>query len=51
VKKHCAIELVEQDQLTQTELTEHLGYADESAFSKLFRRWTGMGIREFRRQL
>lgn len=51
VKKHCAIELVQQGKLTQAGLAEHLGYADESAFAKAFRRWTGMGIREFRRQL
>ncbi len=49
-KKRCAIELVQQNKLTQAGLAEHLGYADESAFAKAFRRWTGMGIREFRRQ-
>lgn len=50
MKKSCAIELVQQNNLTQAGLAEHLGYADESAFAKAFRRWTGMGIREFRRQ-
>jgi AraC-like DNA-binding protein len=39
------------DRLTTGEISERLGYAELSAFTRAFRRWSGVSPREFRRQL
>lgn len=48
VKKQIALKQVQQAQTTQVSLADLLGYNDEQAFAKAFRRWTGMSFSEFR---
>ncbi|RUO55539.1 AraC family transcriptional regulator [Pseudidiomarina homiensis] len=50
VKKQLALQQVCQPQTTQSSLADFLGYSDEQAFAKAFRRWTGMSFSEFRLQ-
>ncbi len=46
-KQQAMLQVVESD-TTQATLAEYLGYSDESAFAKAFKRWTGMSFREYR---
>ena len=48
VRKHHALEQICLAHVTQASLADYLGYSDEHAFAKAFRRWTGMGFREYR---
>ncbi|GAC18487.1 AraC family transcriptional regulator [Paraglaciecola arctica] len=48
IKKQYALEQVVKASTTQAGLAEYLGYHDESAFAKAFKRWTGMGFRQYR---
>jgi AraC-like DNA-binding protein len=44
-----AVRLMRDDELTLTDVTYLLGFAEVSSFSRSFRRWTGMSPREWRR--
>ena len=48
VRKKHALEQVVKPGTTQAALADYLGYHDESAFAKAFKRWTGMGFRQYR---
>jgi AraC-like DNA-binding protein len=39
-----------EDKLSHADIAEQLGYADASAFSRAFRRWTGMTPAGFQKQ-
>ena len=49
VKKAHAMQLIKQGPISQAALAFCLGYADESAFAKAFKRWMGMGLRAYLR--
>ncbi len=38
------------DHLTVAEMAEHLGYSQASSFTQAFRRWKGIGPREYRQK-
>jgi AraC-like DNA-binding protein len=44
-----ALELLSRPALRLAEIAERLGFADASAFSKAFRRWTGRSPSDVRR--
>ena len=46
VKKEMALSLVLQQRLPSLELAYMLGYSEQSAFNRAFKRWYGIGIRE-----
>lgn len=48
IRKQHALAQITKPNITQASLAEYLGYSDESAFAKAFKRWTGMGFREYR---
>ncbi|WJG10279.1 AraC family transcriptional regulator [Aliiglaciecola sp. LCG003] len=48
IRKQHALEQVTKPGTTQAGLADYLGYHDESAFAKAFKRWTGMGFRQYR---
>ncbi|MCG2837099.1 AraC family transcriptional regulator [Photobacterium sp. WH77] len=48
IKKQQALQMLNQKGSTQANLALYFGYADDSAFAKAFKRWTGMGIRDYR---
>lgn len=50
IKKDYALKRVGDAHVTQAELAESLGYSDENAFAKAFRRWTGVGFRAYRQK-
>ena len=50
VRKQLALTQAVKPDVTQASLAHYLGYCDESAFSKAFKRWTGLGFREYRRK-
>ncbi|WP_462157454.1 AraC family transcriptional regulator [Pseudoalteromonas sp. GB56] len=50
VKKRRALELISAQNISQSSIADMLGYADENAFAKAFKRWTGMGFREYKQQ-
>ncbi|MEE4246194.1 MAG: AraC family transcriptional regulator ligand-binding domain-containing protein [Kangiellaceae bacterium] len=49
IKMTIAEQRVMNSDTTQAELADYLGYHDESAFSKAFKRWSGKSFREFKR--
>jgi AraC-like DNA-binding protein len=51
IKKQLALRHAEQPQTTQASLADLLGYSDEQAFAKAFKRWTGKSFSDFRRQV
>lgn len=51
VKKELALTQVGQPHSTQASLADFLGYSDEQAFAKAFRRWTGITFSEYRRKV
>lgn len=51
VRKNLAEKLIKQGSANQANLALYFGYADESAFAKAFKRWTGMGFREYKESL
>lgn len=51
VRKKRAIELLAEQRHTQADIAALLGYSDDSAFAKAFKRWMGVGVREYRQQL
>lgn len=51
IRKQHALEQVTKPGTTQAGLADYLGYHDESAFAKAFKRWTGMGFRQYRQHL
>lgn len=48
VRSHYARQWLHQGDLNNAEIAAALGYCDESAFGKAFRRWTGMSPRAYR---
>ena len=50
VRKQQALSQVVNPNVTQASLANYLGYCDENAFAKAFKRWTGMGFREYQRK-
>lgn len=50
VKKRLALQQMEQPHVTQASLADFLGYSDEQAFAKAFRRWTGATFSDYRRK-
>ncbi|GGW94116.1 AraC family transcriptional regulator [Alteromonas halophila] len=50
IRKQYALEHICQANVTQASLAEHLGYSDEQAFAKAFRRWTGLGFKAYQRK-
>ncbi|MNO48876.1 HTH-type transcriptional regulator VirS [compost metagenome] len=50
IRQALAIEMVRQSPCGLTEIAQQLGYAGASAFTRAFRRWTGMTPSEFRQQ-
>ncbi|MBM7060299.1 AraC family transcriptional regulator [Pseudomonas sp. UL073] len=50
IRQALAIELVRQPSNGLTEIAQQLGYTGASAFSRAFRRWTGMTPSVFRQQ-
>lgn len=51
IRKNLAEKLIKQGNANQANLALYFGYADESAFAKAFKRWTGMGFREYKESL
>ncbi len=49
-KRQCTLDLIAQGNTTQAALAVALGYSDESAFAKAFKRWTGVNFRAFKQQ-
>ncbi|MEW9797081.1 AraC family transcriptional regulator [Alteromonas sp. CYL-A6] len=49
IRKQHALAQIHKPHVTQASLADYLGYSDESAFAKAFKRWTGMGFRDYRR--
>lgn len=50
VRGHYARQWLRQGDQNNAEIAAALGYCDESAFGKAFRRWTGMAPKAFRKQ-
>lgn len=50
IRKQYALTQICIPQVTQASLAEYLGYSDESAFAKAFKRWTGTGVRQYRQK-
>lgn len=53
IRDHELLQLAQQALLAQARISavaEQLGFSDESAFSKAFRRWTGMSPGQYREQ-
>ncbi|WP_411358272.1 AraC family transcriptional regulator [Pseudidiomarina salilacus] len=49
VKLQLALQQVQRPGVTQASLADFLGYSDEQAFAKAFRRWTGQNFSNFRK--
>ncbi|WP_244506075.1 AraC family transcriptional regulator [Microbulbifer marinus] len=50
VRSHYARQWLLQDDRNNAEIAAALGYCDESAFGKAFRRWTGISPKAYRKQ-
>jgi len=50
IRKQYALTQVNNHEVTQASLADYLGYSDESAFAKAFKRWTGLGFRAYRQK-
>ena len=50
IRKKYVLSQIGKHKVTQASLADYLGYCDEHAFAKAFKRWTGMGFREYRRK-
>lgn len=48
VRAELAKKLIKQGSANQAHLALYFGYADESAFAKAFKRWTGSGFKEYK---
>ena len=48
IRKNLAEKLILQGNVNQANLAIYFGYADESAFAKAFKRWTGMGFKQYK---
>src|SRR5690606_9156097 len=48
VRKDLALDMLADSRQTQANIACFLGYSDDSAFAKAFKRWMGMGVREYR---
>lgn len=49
VKLQLALQQLRKPEVTQASLADFLGYSDEQAFAKAFRRWTGQNFSDFRK--
>lgn len=49
VKLELALQQLQRPGVTQASLADFLGYSDEQAFAKAFRRWTGKNFSDFRK--
>lgn len=50
IRKQHALDQICVPKVTQASLAEYLGYSDENAFAKAFKRWTGLGFRAYRKK-
>ncbi|GAB2503748.1 AraC family transcriptional regulator [Microbulbifer agarilyticus] len=50
VRSHYACQWLREGQKTNVDIAAALGYCDESAFGKAFRRWTGLSPKNFKAQ-
>ncbi|WP_231757062.1 AraC family transcriptional regulator [Microbulbifer elongatus] len=50
VRSHYACQWLREGQKTNVDIAAALGYCDESAFGKAFRRWTGLSPKGFKAQ-
>ncbi|WP_416305369.1 AraC family transcriptional regulator ligand-binding domain-containing protein [Neptunicella sp. SCSIO 80796] len=48
IRKELAIDMLADNRHTQANIACFLGYSDDSAFAKAFKRWMGMGVKEYR---
>ena len=48
IRKNLAEKLILQGNVNQANLAIYFGSADESAFAKAFKRWTGMGFKQYK---
>lgn len=48
IRKQHALNQIHKPEVTQASLAQYLGYNDESAFAKAFKRWTGIGFRAYK---
>lgn len=48
-RKSVALQLLEGTRMPVKQLADHLGYANASAFTRAFSRWTGMGPADWRK--
>lgn len=48
IRKAIAEKLIKQGNANQAHLALYFGYADESAFAKAFKRWTGVGFKQYK---
>ena len=48
IRKDLAIDYLSQSNLTVTEISNFLGYSDESSFRRAFKKWTGKNPSHFR---
>ena len=51
VRCELAKKLIRQGRANQAHLALYFGYVDESAFAKAFKRWTGVGFKEYKKTL
>jgi AraC-like DNA-binding protein len=49
VRQSLALAYMEQARVSITEMSFLLGFADNSSFTRAFRRWTGQSPRDYRR--
>ena len=49
LRSQLAIQYIEQDSMSISQITYQLGFTDTSNFSRAFRRWTGHSPSEYRK--
>ncbi len=51
IRKQHALNQIQKPEVTQASLAQYLGYNDESALAKAFKRWTGVGFRAYKEKV